>query len=304
MNQSRNTIALIIFSALFLTAVFACKSSQKAVAKQDQYAPVAQTEPAAKGRSSLEDDYRAMTAAYTPWADVSVPVKVQVKKPKNISVSGTLSMSYGKSMSLTLKMLFIDVATVYADTDSVIIVSKAAGAYFAESMKRFTAASGLTLADLQSLMLGQAFTPGNGTAKPNQASQFSLAEDKEISGEDFRAWSMAPKKMPKGVDWHFTAIAPTTNDTQVTPQIFALDIEAGTNKLLCTFAQSELTAAGTIASMMQIEGSVKKHAVDMVISGSASRASWNTGRTPTRPSIPRNAKRLGTEQIFKMLNKF
>lgn len=307
MNQSRNLISLFSLCIILLAAAAACKSSKKAVTPVESYSPGAQTEitqPQPKGAPSLDDDYRAMTAAYTTWNDVSVPVKVQIRKPKNLSVSGTLSMAYGKALSLSLKMLFIEVATIYADHDSVLVVSKAAGAYYSESMERLTEMTGLTLADIQSLMLGQAFVPGQGTATPAQLKQFRLADDPETGGNGFRAWSLAPKKMPKGVDWHFTGIASDDAASGVTPQIFALDIVAGKNTLRCTFAQSELTAAGIIASSVQLEGTVKKHAVDVIVSGMASRASWNTGRTPSKPSVPRNARRLTTAQVFKLLDKF
>ena len=307
MNHSRNTILLVTFCILLIAAASACKSSKKAVSAPNDYTPAAPSVKAVPEKhvtASLDDDYRAMTGAYSPWTDVTVPVKVQITKPKKLSVSGTLTMAYGKALSLSLKMLFFEVATVYADNDSVLVVSRAAGAYYSESMKRITETTGLTLADIQSMMLGQAFTPGKGTAVPAQLGQFKLTDDAANSGEGFRAWSLAPKKMPKGIDWHFTALASEDPAAGITPQIFALDIEAGKNNLLCTFAQSELTPAGIIASKMQLEGTVRKHAIDVIVSGTASKASWNTGRTPSRPSVPRNATRLSTEQVFKLLNKF
>ncbi len=118
-------------------------------------------------------------------------------------------------------------------------------------------------------------------------------------------WKATPRKLPAGVDWNFTAIAPVQAEPAVVPQLFALDISAASNTLRCSYAGSGISQAGIIASMMQIEGNVKKRKIDAVISSSMNSAQWNSGTKITRPSIPRNAKnehRAGVQHAQQAIN--
>lgn len=300
MTHTKRIAILAITTAALLVGLSACKSSKKAT--QTPGYGHAYEQPTAAAHSP-KADFEAMTAAYTSWSDLSVPVKVSVTSPKKVSVSGTLRMQYGKALSLSLKMLFIEVAQVYIDNDSVLVVSRPAGAYYSESFERFTAAAGLSLADVQALFLGQTFVPGKGAATPSSASAFTFALDSSISDSELTGWTATPRRLPSGVDWHFTAISPADPAEAVTPQLFSIDITAGANSLRCTYAGSQISPAGIIASMMQIEGTVKKRRIDAVISSSMNSAQWNAGTRISRPSIPRNASRMTTEQVFNMLNK-
>ncbi|MCM1068155.1 MAG: DUF4292 domain-containing protein [Muribaculaceae bacterium] len=298
MKSAIRKILPCLIVAAFALGFTACKSSRQSSAQA--YGPEAASKPAGR---TLSDEFTAMTAAYSPWTTLSVPVKVAVTKPKKVSVSGTLSMVYGKAMSLSLKMLFIEVATLYADCDSVIVVSKPMNTYYVESLERFTAAAGFSLADIQSLLLGQTFAPGRGVAQASAASVFTLDEVDGSGTPELRLWSMTPRRRIAGVDWNFTAISAVDPASEASPQLFALDVAAGANVLRCSFAQSELSPAGVIASMMQLEGTVKKHQLDAVISASMQKARWNAPLTLSRPRIPAGATRMTTEQVLKLLGR-
>lgn len=284
-------------------ALPSCRSSRKAIEIQEyseqQHSVAA---PVKQVANTLERRFEAMTEAYQPWTDLTVPVKVSVAKPKNISLSGTMTMVYGKALSISMKMLFIEAASLYADNDSVIIVSKPMGVYYAESIGRFTAATGLGLSDLQSMMLGQAFVPGKGTARKSDASDFTFTANTAIDVPGIAAWTISPRKMPPSVEWYYTALAPADESVTTPPQIFAVDIEAGSNTVECTFAQSEMSKAGVIAAKMQLVGKVKKRDIDLTVAMTPSRATWNSGARVSRPSIPRGARKVSTEQVLKLLN--
>ncbi len=307
--MNRNSIIALAIALVMAMAFAACRSGKgtggtgvtpgaaKVASRQSQEASAAGTGSASR---TIIHDYAAMTAAYRPWSDLTVPVKVSVTAPKKVSLSGTLTMAYGRSMSLSLKMLFIEAASVYADTDSVIIISRPAGVYYAESLKGFTAASGLGLSDLQALMLGQMFAPGKGTATDADRKLFSMEPLTDIVTPGIYAWTMTPTGLSEGVDWHFTALAPE-DAAAATPQLFALDIAIGPNNLQCTFAQAESSEAGPVAAKMQIEGVVKKHALDLIVASTPSKMRWNSGALPRKPSLPSGARRLTSEQLMKIL---
>lgn len=291
---------------IFLTvAMGGCRS--KKVAESSAYesgAPSATHTTAKKSKSAtaertLSTDYANMTGQYAAWSGMSVPVKVAVKKPKNISLSGTLSMVYGTAVSVQLKMLFFDAATLYADADSIIVVSKPMGVYYAESMRKFTDALGLDIRDMQALLLGQAFVPGKGTATAAQAKDFKFTKGADVIESQIYAWILTPTKKIKGLDWHFNALA-AYDPTVTVPQIYGLDISLGDNDISCSYATSQATPAGITAAQMQLQGTVKKHSIDLTLSQTGTPV-WNGNVRIARPTIPRGAGRLTTAQIFSLL---
>lgn len=289
---------IILYSACALALVAAlsgCKSSRQATgqsaASENRQIAVTQPEQAS--------EISRIAASYSPWTDLSVPVKVTVTKPKKMSVSGTMTMAYGKAVSIKLRMLFIDVATVYIDNESITAVSAPAGIYYTETMERFTAATGLDLRDIQSLLLGQAFAPGKGTLTIADAPLFSVAAS-DISVEGASGITLTPKKQTQNISLIFNALVPDAG-LEASPQIYGVDINAGANRLKCTYASPEITQAGLTAAAMQIEGTVKKHALDVVISRTAEKAKWNTGVSIAKPSIPSGARRVTTDQLLKKI---
>ncbi len=297
-----------ILSAVALAALVAllpsCRSSKKTVAEAPYEQQAVQEQPVSATPkttpTSPASDFELMAGAYTPWTDVSVPVKISLTKPNKISLSGTLAMAYGKGISISLRMLFIEAARIYADTDSVIVSSSTLDIYYAESLAKFTAASGLTLSDLQSLLLGQAFAPGKGTLKASDSKLFNIADAGRIA-DGIHAFTLTPKQLPKSATWHFTAIAPEQASPGVVPQLFSLDIASGSNTVQCSFAESVINQAGVTAAKMQVEATVKKRAVDLVIATTPSKAVWNGGVNLSKPRIPSGARKLTTEQLLKKL---
>lgn len=278
-----------------LAALSGCKSTRQATgqtkAADNRQITVIEPEPAS--------EISRIAASYTPWTDLTVPVKVSMTKPKKMSVSGTMTMAYGKAVSIKLRMLFIEVATVYIDNESITAVSGPAGIYYTETMERFTAATGLDLRDIQSLLLGQAFAPGKGTLTIADAPLFTVA-DSDISVEGASGITLTPKKQSKNISLIFNALVPDAA-LEASPQIYGVDINAGANRLKCTYASPEITKAGLTAAAMQIEGSVKKRSLDVVISRTAEKAKWNTGASISKPSIPSGASRVTTEQLLKKI---
>lgn len=289
---------IILYSvcALALVATLSgCKSTRRATG----HSPVSDNRQTTVVEPEPASEISRIAASYAPWTDLTVPVKVTVTKPKKLSVSGTMTMVYGKSVSIKLRMLFIDVATVYIDNESITAVSGPAGIYYTETMERFTAATGLDLRDIQSLLLGQAFAPGKGTLTIADTPLFSVSSS-DISVEGASGITLTPKKQSKNISLIFNALVPDAG-IEASPQIFGVDINAGANQLKCTYASPQITQAGLTAAAMQIEGTVKKRALDVVISRTAEKAKWNTGATSTKPSIPSGSRRVTTEQLLKKI---
>lgn len=62
-------------------------------------------------------------------------MNVSLKLPKRISASGTMTMTRGKDISISMRVLGIEVATLYITGDSVIALDKWHKYYLAESVE-------------------------------------------------------------------------------------------------------------------------------------------------------------------------
>lgn len=276
-------IALAGLAMLLLAGLASCKSKQNTTHGSSEPATAAET-------SRTSSPLAPLAASYGAWSDVKVPVKVEIAKPKKFSMSGTATMVYGSALNVSFKMLGFEVASAYADADSVIINVKAMGMYYAESLRKFTSAFGLDIADLQSLLFGRAFVPGSGQLSAAQSSKFSVSP---ISGSEYM---LVPDMKIKNVEWFYTAILGEE------PFVNGLAVEAsGHNPILCNFASPYASEAGTVAQNIKVRTTIRKHDIEAGLTWSMGKASWDKGAKANKPSLPRNAKRMTTDQVLKML---
>ncbi|MDE6207144.1 MAG: DUF4292 domain-containing protein [Muribaculaceae bacterium] len=167
----------LIYATIAATVMLSsCHSRKKAVAA-DTYVP-GMTAPV--DNSAVASQTGADT--YAAWTSVQMPVKVKVTAPKNISLSGTLKMVAGESVSMSLRYLgLMEVGTLYADKDSVLIVSKMLDLYFSESVAELQKRSGMSFADMQDILLGRKALPDrfSGSGSPISIT-FAAPKDTEV----------------------------------------------------------------------------------------------------------------------------
>lgn len=290
----------VLFSCL--SAAVLCVGLSGCGSHKKTTAPVASEQPQAVTERSLENDFRLMTQSYTPWQSVSVPVKVRLTEPRRASLSGTLNMEYDKALELNLRMFFMDALTIYADNVSVIILSKPLDVYYITSMEDFTDRTGLDLRDLQSLLLGQVFKPGSGTATAESLDYFILTSDPGSTGGDIAMMDIRPRRTMPGVEWFFRSTV-AAMDKEATPRLSMLDINVGQTHFQGVFDDYFQSAAGIVAGNLAISGQVKSHRIAASIVSDPGRAKWNNGVTAREPKIPEGMRRMTTEQIFKVLKQ-
>lgn len=275
-------------AVLALLLLSACGSSRKA-AKSGEY-PIENTGEVITADPKAE--FRTLADSYSPWTDVSVPVRVSMTQPSKFSCSGVLKMRNGKDISISMRMFGFEVASLYADTDSVIVCVKAMDMYFRESIAGLSDKYGITLADIQSLLLGQAFVPGKGAVTDKDISRFDIG-DMQKTG-----FSFVPKDMPVGLEWSYTVLSAQG----AVPRLVCMSIEPrGLMPVDCVFGQTSSTPAGVVASSLEFATQVKTRNVEAAVSTSMDRADWNGGVNISKPKIPRKARRVTGDDIFKML---
>lgn len=287
-------ITLSLLAIALVLALPACRA-KKGVASS----PRAQAVPAST--ADVFDPMQAfgeLSATYADWTDVTMPVKLQLTSPSRFSISGQAKIVNGKAMLISLRMLGLEVASVYADADSIVALSKFKGIYFSEPVSRLTARYGFSLADIQALLLGRPFTPGKGTIRPSDTSDYRVeAMAETFPGMDY-AFSFRPKKMPEWVNWMFVAGGTDSGK----PSLMGLTVQPdGMDAIDCVYGDVRATQAGSFAQSLRLGTTFKAKELDARVEWSLDRARWNTGVTLTPPQIPSGCKRVTTAQLLKML---
>lgn len=293
----KNTCTAIIAAAVMLLGLSACHSNKPS--GTEGYGNEKNTE--SNTERSLEKAYSSLTEAYRPWSEVRMPIKMSLSEPRRLSVSGTLNMQYGKALSITLKALFFEIATVYADNDSLIVVSKMADAYYKESLESLRRYSGLDLRDMQSLLLGQLFVPGGSRAIAGERRIFELSDlnaGEKTETSDL-LMKLTPRNLPAGVNAYFTAVQPLA--TSEPALLRSLELQANTTTVTFGFYDAASTPAGPSSSEMEISAALKERKFKAGLILNYDRAAWGGKTEIQKPSVPRSARRLTFAQIYKLL---
>lgn len=219
-----------------------------------------------------------------------MPVKIELQQPKRFSVSGNLSMTAGRAVSVQLRMFGIEVGNAYIDSDSVIAVVKPMGVYYAESTARFTAAAGFGIADIQAMLLGRAFVPGYGQLTTALSGSFT---SEPLDGGEYM---FMPKVQPANAGYFYTAVLGES------PAVTGVAVEVNGHKpAFANFSDIKTTAAGNVAEKIRMRATVRNHNIECTITNNTGKAEWDKGAEVNRPAIPRNARRLSTEQLLNVL---
>ncbi len=121
--------ALVV--CLLLTASFtACHSSKSATSKTN-------------------------AAGTEQWHDVRLPVKVSLKSPMSMSLSGRATMVRDSVINISMRVFGMEVAVAHVNNDSVFFIDKHNKYYFAEPLQSVLGTHKMTVAQMQNLILGQ-----------------------------------------------------------------------------------------------------------------------------------------------------
>ncbi len=250
------------------------------------------------GEVSLDECFGNLAASYAPWTSMSAPMKIEVSEPVRFSASGKAEMVKGQCISMVFRKIGIKVAELYVDRDSVMFVVKPLKIAYTESFARFSNSTGLTLDDLQSALLGQAFVPGRGTVAAGSLSAFTLAAaDGGAIGEDVVRWTMTPRRSPDEI--YFTAATPMPFGSEAS-RLEAVGVNAG-GGVKFEYSDFANTGAGLIGSRANLRATFGGKSLSGSLRWTADRADWNKPLTVGRPSIPVDYHRLDTAAMLRII---
>ncbi|MDE7407820.1 MAG: DUF4292 domain-containing protein [Muribaculaceae bacterium] len=147
------------------------------------------------------------------WTTFSAPVKLKLETPKRMSISGRCSMEYGKSISLSVRMLGMEVATIYVTPDSVFAATtKFQKYYMKESLSSVLDDNYVPFEGLQDLLAGDpdkvawiADAVNYKAVNDEKAGTLTISADVElrtnISGQIIWDMSAARWNEPVDVSW-------------------------------------------------------------------------------------------------------
>ena len=218
-------------------------------------------------------------------------VKASVSGNTGLSCSGKAAMRRGEWISLSLRMLGFEVASVWIDRDSVHAIDRYHKMYLSESISDALAGADVTIADLQDLLLGRAFLAGNdgGTLTDALMQRFTLTPSEE-------GILLIPHTQPARMEYGFI-LSPDANTLAAT-SVGVLD------KYPVTATYSRFTAtrfAGTFASMVSIDFPARKLAGSLQWDFGS--AKWNTGESRSW-STPKGYRRISGTELLRSVTSF
>ncbi len=206
MRKLVHNILTFAAAAFMAVGLWSCHSSQNATSNVDNVLPI---EGLAKNAQT-----KSGTAMSGTWSTINVPVKVALKSPSSMSVSGRAQMVKDKCIFISFRMLGMEVATLYADNDSVVVADKFNKRYFSTSYTPMRERYNLSIGMLQDVLLGQPVNISN-------IGGVSISEEKASDdATTLTSLTVTPVAMEPIV---FTFGTPLASDNIVIPSTVTVD---------------------------------------------------------------------------------
>lgn len=273
-------LGYMLMTAVLIMAAVSCSSNR------NTSAPTAAV--SGKAPAMRVDRLTQIAGMYSPWTSFYAPFSMKLDRPTRFSISGRATMEYGRSIHMSLRILGMEVGVVYIDSDSAFVADKFHRYVVAVPFSEISRHTSLTIADLQSLMLGRMFYPGKGAidAAGDPTVLFSPAAE----GDNLL---LTPRRTPHGATWYFTV--------DKLDALSKLSVEAdGYGDATVTFGDVMQTVAGNAAARIDANGTLASKNFAASIDWNLGRAEWNGSRTVSKPDFS-SYKHISTAALFKAL---
>ena len=282
----RQSIIFLAVSILLLI-VPACKSNRNTATEPYEGSVANETAtPSHRGKKAVEEAVVALVKSYKSWQDVSMSFKCKLRSPKNMNVSGKATMIRGRQIQISMRMLGFEVAGLYIDSDSAYVYEKLNRTMIAEPLSRLQSLSGMTLTDIQDLLLGRICYPGATKSGKAMLGNFNI---ENVDGRIL----LKPRK--SSIDWRYELA-----DTDPVELMCVLVSLGAKGEAVCGYAAPLMTDVGPISPRAMLTATAGKNKIDATIDWSLETASWNKGISP-KVNIPKGYRRIGLQQLIKAL---
>lgn len=227
-----------------------------------------------------------VAGSYQPWEQINVPVKISVKSPRKMSVSGRLYMRRDRDIYITLRVLGMEVANIYVDRDSVFAADRLHKYYIAEPISDIFAGADLTVGDLQDAMLGRCFINSRGTFNPSMLRDVTLGD----SGDG--SWTLTPRSRIKGNIGYRFCFSDTDNT------LTSLIIETSGKQYGCSYSLPFEVDGSLFMQRLCINTAVGKTQIDATVTYDFDKVKWEVPQSVRRRTYD-NYRRLSPSNIIK-----
>lgn len=274
--MSRYTKYIIGVVAIMLTT--GCRSSKQTIA--DYEAVV----------TDATESYYNMVDSCKEWHDVTMPVKVELKSPSSMSVSGRARMVKDESLYISFRVFGMEVAQLYVDQDSIHATYKLKKMYISESLSEIKGNFPLTLGNLQDIMLGRAFLIGDNHLERSDIKSFSLVNT------DGKSWNLIPRAAPSGKNYGFRFSA-----TNLIDRLVAYTTDESV-LVTCEYTEHQTTPAGAFARKTDISVNKGDRNIEAALVWNLGNASWDTG-VVNEWQAPKGYTRLPLNKVLKAVTE-
>lgn len=289
MFKSFSTIFLAVAALLLLSPLSGCRSQKKAAEGAAGGSTIVIGENTVPTYADLPTRYNMLTSSWMAWNDMEMSMKLSIKSPKKLNAAGKVYMKRGEWISISMRMLGFEVATLWVDADSVVAVDKFHKKYISEPTATLLDGAGVTITDIQDLLLGRAFSVGKGTARPGNSSLFELAEADN-------GWYILPKNQPADYSYGFLASS-TINGLRGA----VVEVNAKTTVQVYYDGIAESRNAGWFARKVSVENSGKKK-IAATIEWDLNNSKFNTNLN-RRCRIPDDYERIPASALSGLLKQ-
>lgn len=270
---SRSLAAVILVAAVIAGG---CSSQRKATV-----VPTSQEETTGSPVMRLAASY----AAGDIWTDFYAPFSLKISSPMSFSLSGRATMVRDRSILLSLRMLGIEMAQLYVDTDSACFVDKYHHCFCSVPTASLTAVAGITLGNLQDMLIGRAFIPGrDGVIRPSDENLLIVE-----SGEPAL---MRPRKNSR-IAWAIELL----QDARVVKTL----IDAGAEReLSMEYSDVTPTPLGRLPRTVSLDAEAGKLRLDAKVTWSYDKIKLNNGNIAPW-TAPTGYKQISPADLIDML---
>ncbi|MDD6890128.1 MAG: DUF4292 domain-containing protein [Bacteroidales bacterium] len=268
---------IVIFIAM---AMSGCRSS-KTVADADSLDTTDMT---------LSERARIVASANQPWTQLNMPVKVSVRSPQKLSLSGRIYMRRDRDIYITLRVLGMEVANMYVNSDSVYAADKVHKYYIAEPIKSVFSGASLTIGDIQDALLGRPFINNQGTITADLLDMVTLSDMRQAGCDHGTSGSRADDAGAIA-DANCWVMAPRTKINGKIAYQFIFD-KADNNLSALTFDTGRTTYGCTYTAPVDIDGSrfMQSIAIATKVGTTAIDASLTFDIGKAKSEVPANAR--------------
>lgn len=281
--MKRQSTILSVFTTTFafilLIGLAGCRSSQSIVDQSMlDYSSL-----------TLSERLQEVAAANCPWTQLNLPLKVSLKSPDKLSLSGRIYMRRNHDIYVTLRVLGIEVANMYVNTDSIYVADKAHKYYLAEPIDKIFAGASLSIGDIQDALLGRAFINNRGTLSADMLNQVTVAD-----GEN-NSWDITPQSKINGSISYSFRLSDSDNSMQ------SFTVDTGSKQYSCSYSDPTTIDGSRFMQRMSISTKVGKTEIDATLALDFDNVKWEVPES-ARWRTPKNYRRINPRalsQAFK-----